>query len=54
MIFLLLINYFVFLYPLTTGQRLIPCRNKLFENIVEKENAATEDFLLFPCFVNYK
>ena len=43
MIFLLLIIFF--LYPLTTGQRLMPYRNKPFENIVEKENAATQDFL---------
>ena len=54
MIFLLLINYYFFLYPLTTGQRLMPYRNKPFENIVENENAATQDFLIVPCFLNYK
>ena len=54
MIFLLLTIFFFFLYPLTIGQRLMPYRNKPFENIVEKENAATEDFLRFPCFLNYK
>ena len=53
MTFLLLINFF-FLYPLTTGQHLMPYRNKPFENIVEKENAGTQDFLLFPCFPSYK
>ena len=42
MIFLLLIDYWVFffLYPITTGQLLMPYRNKRFENTVEKENAA--------------
>ena len=31
----------------------MPYRNKRFENIAEKENATTQDFLPFPHFVSY-